>query len=209
MKDLSISRCFVLALVAMCSGCVSLERGYPDKRYFVLETTAKPSPANPSANETLQVSDMRVSQRYAGRGFVYRTSETAYESDFYNQFLVSPASLITEEVRKVLIDSQLFKYVISSSNSLQPSYVLEGSVNALYGDFRNANSPRAVLEMEFFLTSEIPAKAGILMQKRYARAVPVQGSSPEALVKGWNEALGDIATALAADLKAAAFADSK
>src|SRR6516162_5767372 len=153
----------------MCSGCVSLERGYPDKRYFVLETTAKPSPANPSANETLQVSDMRVSQRYAGRGFVYRTSETAYESDFYNQFLVSPASLITEEVRKVLIDSQLFKYVISSSHSLQPSYVLEGSVNALYGDFRNANSPRAVLEMEFFLTSEIPAKAGILMQKRYAR----------------------------------------
>ena len=152
---------------------------------------------------------MRVSPRYAGRSFVYRTSETVYESDFYNQFLVSPGSLITEEVRKVLIDSQLFKYVISSSNSLQPSYVLEGTVNALYGDFRNANSPRAVLEMEFFLTSEIPAKAGILMQKRYAKAAPVQGSSPEALVKGWNEALGDIATALAVDLKAAALPDSK
>jgi cholesterol transport system auxiliary component len=208
-KDLSILWGCVLALVGVCSGCVSLERGYPDKRYFVLEAAAKPSPSNPSANETLQVSDMRVSPKYAGRSFVYRTSATVYESDFYNQFLVSPASLITEEVRKVLIESQLFQYVISSSNLLQPSYILEGTVNALYGDFRDANSPRAVLEMEFFLTSEIPAKAGILMQKRYAKAVPVQGSSPEALVKGWNEALADIATSLAADLKAAAFSDSK
>ena len=209
MKDLSILRCCVLALVAACSGCVSLERGYPDKRYFVIEAAENPRPSNPSADETLQVSEMRVSPRYAGRSFVYRTSETAYESDFYNQFLVSPASLVTEEVRKVLIESQLFKYVISSSNSLQPSYVLEGTVNVLYGDFRNANSPKAVLEMEFFLTSEIPAKAGVLMQKRYAKVVPVQGHSPETLVKGWNEALESIVASLVADLKAATVQDTK
>jgi cholesterol transport system auxiliary component len=171
--------------------------------------SANPAPANPTANETLEVSNIRVSPRYAERSFVYRTSEAGYESDFYNQFLVAPASLITEEVRKGLTGSQVFKYVISASNQSQPSYVLEGTVNALYGDFRNANSPRAVLEMEFFLTSEIPARAGILMQKRYAKAVPVRGSSPEALVKGWNEALGDIATSLAADLKATALQDSK
>jgi cholesterol transport system auxiliary component len=202
-------RHFVPVLLALCAACVGIEKSYPDKRYFVLEVPANPAPANPTANETLEVSNIRVSPRYAERSFVYRTSEAGYESDFYNQFLVAPASLITEEVRKGLTGSQVFKYVISASNQSQPSYVLEGTVNALYGDFRNANSPRAVLEMEFFLTSEIPARAGILMQKRYAKAVPVQGSSPEALVKGWNEALGDIATSLAADLKATALQDSK
>ena len=202
-------RHLVPVLLALCAACVGIEKSYPDKRYFVLEVSANPAPANPTANETLEVSNIRVSPRYAERSFVYRTSEAGYESDFYNQFLVAPASLITEEVRKGLTGSQVFKYVISASNQSQPSYVLEGTVNALYGDFRNANSPRAVLEMEFFLTSEIPARAGILMQKRYAKAVPVQGSSPEALVKGWNEALGDIATSLAADLKATALQDSK
>jgi cholesterol transport system auxiliary component len=208
-KDLSILRCCVLALVAACSGCVSLERGYPDKRYFVLEAGGNLSPSNPSANETLQVSNVRVSPRYADRSFIYRTSEVGYESDFYNQFLVSPASLITEEIRKDLTASQVFKYVISASSPLQPSYVLEGTVNALYGDFRNANSPRAVLEMEFFLTSEIPAKAGVLMQKRYAKVVPVQGHSPETLVKGWNEALESIVASLVADLKTATVQDTK
>jgi cholesterol transport system auxiliary component len=208
-KYLSISRNFFLALLALCVACVGIERRYPDKRYFVLEVPAQASPSNPTANETLQVSNIRVSPRYADRGFVYRTSEAVYESDFYNQFLVAPASLITEEVRKGLIDTQTFKHVIGSTNQSQPSYVLDGAVNALYGDFRNVDSPRAVLEMEFFLTSESPTKPGILMQKRYARSIPLTGRSPEALVKGWNQALEEILTALTAGLKAAGLKDSK
>ena len=171
----------VLVVLALCAGCVGVEKSYPDKRYFVLDAPANPTPSNPSANETLQISNIRVSPRYADKGFVYRTSEAGYESDFYNQFLVSPASLITEEVRKGLTGSQVFKYVIGASNQSQPSYVLEGTVNALYGDFRNPNSPGAVLEMEFFLTSEIPGNSGILMQKRYVKSVPLAGSNTGSL----------------------------
>ena len=63
--------------------------------------------------------------------------------------------------------------------------------------------------MEFFLTSEIPGKAGILMQKRYAQSIPLSGRSPEALVKGWNQALEAIVTSIAADLKAATLGDAK
>jgi ABC-type uncharacterized transport system auxiliary subunit len=198
-----------LALLALSSGCVSLEKAYPDKRYFVLETPGQANPANPTGNDTLEVSNVRVSPRYGDRSFIYRTSAAGYESDFYNQFLVSPASLITEEIRKGLIGSHLFKYVIGPASQLQPSYVLEGTVNALYGDFRNTDSPRAVLEMEFFLTSEIPANPGILMQQRYAKSIPLSGRSPEALVQGWNEALDEILTSLTADLKAATVKDSR
>ena len=198
----------MLALLALCAACVGIEKSYPDKRYFVLEASANPSLANPAGNETLEVSNIRISPRYADRSFVYRTSEAGYESDFYNQFLVSPSSLITEEVRKALTGSQIFKYVISPTNQLQPSYVLEGTVNALYGDFRNPNSPRAVLEMEFFLTSEIPGNPGILMQRRYAKSLPLTGRTPEALIKGWNQALEEILTSLVADLKAIVLKDS-
>jgi hypothetical protein len=40
-----------------------------------------------------------------------------------------------------------------------------------------------------------------MMQKRYQKSIPISGRSPEALVKGWNEALAEILTALVADLK--------
>jgi cholesterol transport system auxiliary component len=203
-KRILIFQYGLLALLALCAACVGIERSYPDKRYFVLDAGANTNPSDSPANEILQVSSIRVSPRYADRSFLYRTSEAGYESDFYNQFLIAPASLITEEVRKALIGSQVFKYVISASSPLQPSYVLEGAVNALYGDFRDADSPRAVLEMEFFLTSEIPAKPGILMQKRYVKSIPLTGRTPEALIKGWNQALEEVLTSLEADLKAIA-----
>lgn len=190
----------VLLFVIACSGCVSLERSYPDKRYFVIEihNTDKAPPAK--GDRVLLVSNLHISPRYAGTGFVYRTSETAYESDFYNQFFSTPGTMISEEVRKGLAAASVFKYIIGPSSQLTPNYNLEGSVNALYGDFRNLNAPAAVLEIEFFLRNEDPARPGISLHKRYVKSVPIGQKTPEALAKGWNEALEAIVAMLVADL---------
>jgi cholesterol transport system auxiliary component len=200
MKSFRILSVAAALLATLGSGCVSLERSYPEKRYYVLEVRTPETTSGAVRDEILQVSPLRISPRYQDRSFVYRISETAFETDFYNQFIAPPAGLISEEIRKGLINTQLFKYVISASNSQAPSYVLEGAVNGIYGDFRNLDTPAAVIDLEFFLTSDLPAKPGILMQKRYVRSVPVSSQSPEALVKSWDRALEEILTALTADL---------
>ena len=41
------SKVFITLVVALCAACVGIEKSYPDKRYFVLEVPANPSPANP------------------------------------------------------------------------------------------------------------------------------------------------------------------
>jgi cholesterol transport system auxiliary component len=193
------------ALLAMLGGCVSLERlerSYPEKRFYVLEVR-EPAPAGGAVQDAiLQVSTLRISPRYQDRSFVYRISDNGFEADFYNQFIAPPAGLISEEIRKSLIGAELFKYVISASNSQPPSYVLEGAVNGIYGDFRNRNAPAAVIDLEFFLTSDLPAKPGILLQKRYVKSVPVSSRTPDALVKSWDLALEAILTALIEDLRA-------
>ena len=193
-----------LLLLVLAPGCVGIERNYPDKRYFVLEVRQNVNPSNPSGSGVLQIANIRVSPRYEDKGFVYRTSESGYESDFYNQFLVSPAALLGEELRKGLSQAQIFRHVINASSQLEPTHVLEGVVDALYGDFRDPGAPKAVVEMEFFLRKESASKAEIVAAKRYAKAVAVNGRSPEALVRGWNEALEAILSALVADLKSAA-----
>jgi cholesterol transport system auxiliary component len=191
-----------LLLLVFLSGCVSLEKSYPDRRYFALELAPGKTP-NSTSDRILSVASLRISPRYADRSFVYRTSTAAYEADFYNQFLTAPDSMIAEELRKGLAASELFKYVVGPANPLQPHYGLEGSINALYGDFRDPNRPVAVLEIEFFLYNQDPAAAGVSLQKRYEKSVPLSEKSPEALVKGWDQALADIVAALLADLKAA------
>jgi len=191
-------------LLALASGCVGIERSYPDKRYFVLEVNRNVNPSNSPGNGVLQIANIRVSPRYEDKGFVYRTSGSSYESDFYNQFLVSPAALLGEELRKGLAQSQIFRHVINASSQLEPTHVLEGVVDALYGDFRDPGAPKAVLEMEFFLRKESASKADIVAARRYAKSVAVNGRSPEALVKGWNEALDAILSSLVVDLRSSA-----
>ena len=195
--------CASMLLAALPSGCVSLERSYPDKHYFVLEISGSEKPSDRVGNGVLEISDMHISPRYEGQSFVYRISEGSYESDFYNQFLIAPAALATEELRQGLDQSRIFQYVINSSNELQPTYRLEGTVNALYGDFRNASTARAVLEMEFFLTKPAPGATQVLMAKRYSKSVPLSSRTPEALVRGWDQALEETLSSLVADLKAA------
>jgi uncharacterized lipoprotein YmbA len=191
------------ALLIVLSGCVSFERNYPDQHYFVLEVKRNVNPSTTPGNGVVEVADVRISPRYTEKSFVYRTSEARYESDFYNQFLVAPAVLITEEIRKGLAQSHVFRHVIGSSNQLQPTLVLEAAVNDLYGDFRNGSAPKAVLEIEFFLSKETDSRPQIIMEKRYAKSVDLSGRSPEALVQGWNRALEEILTALVTDLKSA------
>ena len=85
-KDVALFRQMLLVVLSLCAGCVGVEKGYPDKRYFVLDAPANPIPSNPSANETLQVSisgsrrDMQIkaSSTARQRQVTNRTSSTNF-----------------------------------------------------------------------------------------------------------------------------------
>ncbi len=190
-----------LILLLLLPECVTLERSYPDKHFFVLDV-GDVKPVDAARQGVLQISSVRVSPRYEGKNFTYRLSDTSYESDFYNEFLIAPATMIAEELVKGLTRADLFPYVIDSSSQLSPTHTLEAAVNALYGDFRDSSAPKAVMEMEFFISKETDGKTEILMQKQYSKSVTLQARSPDALVKGWDQDLEAILADLVADLKA-------
>jgi hypothetical protein len=184
----------------LCAGCINLERSYPEKRYFVIQVSEVNNGAQDNG-QVLSVANFHISPRFADRSFVYRTSDTEYETDFYHQFLTPPVILITEETRKALASSP-FKFVVGPASPLTPDYVLEGSINALYGDFRNSSAPSAVLEIELFLHNEDPARPGVVLQKQYRKSVALKERSPQALARGWSDGLAAIVAEFVADLGA-------
>ena len=196
------ARCLSFLLLLL-PGCVTLERSYPDKHFFVLEVNHDWQPASRPIKGVVEVADISVSPRYESQSFVYRLSDTSYESDFYNQFLIAPGSLITDEVRKALAQSRVFEHVIGSYTDLPTNYRLQGVVNSLYGDFSKSAAGQAILSMEFFLNKKTPAGEEIVLAERYTKSAPVGSRSPDALVKGWDKALEDILQSLVASLKSA------
>ena len=192
----------VLVGVALLSGCVSLEKSYPEKRYYVLDVSRPGEASSAADGPVLSIRKFRVSPRYEGKGLVYRRGDLSYEADFYNEFLISPSSLFTEEVRQWIAASALFRHVVDSASHVQAGQILEGGVIALYGDYRDSGSPSAVLEIQFFLINDVSARSVIIFQHQYRQEIAVKGNSTEALVKGWNEALKQILTSLETDLRA-------
>lgn len=202
-----------LALIAAFStgGCVnvSLDRQQLERRYFALDVGHDSVPTSSNGAGVLKIANVRVSPRYEGKGFVYRTADMSYETDYYNQFLVPPAAMLTDEIQEALTRANIFRYVVNSESQLEPTHRLEGTVDALYGDFSDKSSAEAVVGASFLLSREVAAGPEIVFQKRYEKKVPLQNRTAEGLVRGWNDALQAILKSLVADLKAAIHSDSK
>jgi cholesterol transport system auxiliary component len=191
----------IFMLFSISIGCINLERSYIEKRYFVLEASRDENISSPDTDAILTVRRFRVSAKYEDKGLVYRLKELSYESDFYNEFFISPASMFTEEIRKRLAVSGLFKHVVDPSSLLDSTYVLEGAVTALYGDYRVSTAPKAVMEIQFLLLQETATNPEIIFQRQYHKEEPLKGDTPDDLVKGWNNALNQILTEFETDLK--------
>ena len=200
-KTLLILTFGIFILFSLSIGCVNLERSYIEKHYFVLDSSPAEDISSPDTGKVITVRRLRVSPKYEGKGLVYRLKELSYETDYYNEFFISPVSMFTEEIRKRLAGSGLFKNVVDPSSLLDSTYVLEGAVTALYGDYRASTAPKAVMEIQFLILQQTDVNPEIVLQRQYHKEEPLNGSTPDALVKSWNTALNQILTEFENDLK--------
>jgi cholesterol transport system auxiliary component len=98
-----------------------------------------------------------------------------------------------------LSSSGLFRRVRSKSAYILPTHVLEGTVQAIYGDYGSA-LPRAVLQIELALVKDPGWRAQVVFEKIYSREIPAPGGKPPDLVRAWNRAFSEILTAFESDL---------
>jgi hypothetical protein len=90
---------FAAAAVAL-AGC-SISRPSPVKRTYLLEPALPAAVASPRP-AALRVGMINVGAPYRGKSFVYRLDELKFEADFYSEFFVAPAALLSESTAKAL-----------------------------------------------------------------------------------------------------------
>jgi cholesterol transport system auxiliary component len=193
----------VLAVLLLAAGCVQLNKTYPEKRFYSLALTRAGEQAASPSDKILRVRRFLVAPQFEGREFVYRTGNLQYESDYYNEWFVSPGALLTEETFNWLAASGLFHAVLDGGSTIEESVMLEGYVTALYGDFREAPAPKAVLELRIHVIEADGRRPRILFHQSYRQAITVADESPGSLVKGWNSDLEQILSAVEEDLRQA------
>lgn len=189
----------VLACLIVFSGCGS--RQAYDKTSYVLNAARRGEPIRTEADSVLEVSHFTIDSAFGGKGLVYRMGEFEYESDFYSEFLVSPAAMITEKTRNWLSESGLFQTVLDVGSQIDPTHVIEGNITEMYGDFRDKLSPEATIEMRIFLLrTEAGGESVPVFAKKYQSSVGIESEGSEGLVKALDKCLEDILSSLEKDL---------
>jgi len=113
---------------------------------------------------------------------------------------VAPGANISEATARALAAAKVFASVAPQGVVVDPDWLLDGFVDALYGDARNVDKPIAVLTITYFLR-RASGDAGVpVWSHTYERRMPFTPGDAPAYVAALNTALGDILAELARDL---------
>ena len=195
--------CFCVGIcvwLAMLSGCGS--RQAYDKKFYIFNTTRNTESSTAKTNCVLEVRNFTIDSTFSSKGLVYRIGELEYESDFYNEFLVSPSAMVTEKTRTWLSNAGFCIRVLDPGSQVDPTHLIEGNITELYGDFRDKSSPIAVMEIRLFMLEA--KKTGIepvnIFGKTYTSSVALESKSAHGLVEAFERCLTEILTKVERDL---------
>lgn len=198
----------LLAALALCltAACAApLSRPAPERKLYNITAQRLESAAPATDKSVLKVRPMQVSPAYQGKELVYRLGETEFESDYYNSFFVQPAQNLTQLAEQWLARAGIFANVVDSTSQVTDTHLLEGMVNALYGDYRDRAAPKAVLEVQFFLLKNRNETYSVAFSKSYRKAVPFASGGKDAapLAAAYNQAMAEVLGELEKDLRGA------
>jgi len=199
----SIIACFIMSAMLFGAGCIQREAIVKDT--FLLDVQRQGTPAAAASEGTLSVRPFSVAPAFQGKGFVYRTGENRYESDYYNEYFVSPPQMIAEQTRNWLSGSGLFAQVLPPLSSAESTHILEGHIRRIAADGWDGDHPKAVLEISFFLLEQHKKGRTIRFQQTYSAERPLREKTAAAYIDALNQCLRKILQNLETDLETQAF----
>ncbi|MEO8738464.1 MAG: hypothetical protein ABI537_02030 [Casimicrobiaceae bacterium] len=199
----SFHSALLLALIVALAGCGLATRPASMKQTYLLAPTMPTAKSAPAHQVTLKVGSIAVGTAFRGRSFVYREEALRYESDFYNEFFIAPSAMLTSDVGAWLAASGIFREVLPGSANVDGDFVLEGLVSEIYGDYRDAAKPAAVLSAKFFLIDNRGLNRVPISQTELRQRVAMTSRSPDALAAAYSKAWAAMLTDLTRELAAA------
>jgi cholesterol transport system auxiliary component len=171
--------------------------------YIVDVPMSETRPAAARRPETLRMGNVRIAAAYGGTALLYRMGEVQYTSDPYHAFKAEPGGMLGSRMAEWLDHAGPFETVAQPSSPQPAAYVLDATVLELYGDFREGRRPVAVMAVQFALIDQTGVRPQLVQERTIASRVELSHASPDALVRGYGEALAEILSQLITDLGAA------
>lgn len=191
-----------IAIILMASlllaGCLGTK--YIQQNKFMLQVNIPKKPATSYNGIVLQIEEPTIATQFANTSFVYRTSNTQYQTDYYNIFFIPASEQIKQLLSGYLGRSRSISRVVDVPSVIKAKYLLSTKILELYADYRDRNHPTGVITIEFSLFKESSGKYYELMHTTLSQATSLQQKDSESLVSAWNTDLQKIFKQLSSQL---------
>ncbi|KPJ67538.1 MAG: hypothetical protein AMJ43_04630 [Coxiella sp. DG_40] len=178
----------ILLICLISSGCIREQ--YIQRNEYMLDVKMPSKSKSSASNKVLEINNVTIAPQFSNLSFVYRISDINYIRDYYHIFFNPPEQQIEQLVVKYLQIKNLFKYIITDTNILQPDYILRYEITALYADYRDFKRPKAVAIIHFTLFDSKTSR--ILMNRKFSAVIPLRKKDTQNLVYAWNKGLEKI-----------------
>jgi len=142
--------------------------------------------------ETLLIDSVRVESPFNNTQMVYRLSEVSFENDYYNRYITEPSAIIENQIPNTLTRSGVVGSILPYNAGVKTNLVLKTIVTKLFGDFREGQTPTAIMEIQFILVDTSSVRPATIFDKKLLRKVELADKTPEELAKGLGNALTQI-----------------
>jgi len=183
-----------------CSSCHMAQKSYPATNKFTLNVKSPKKMTARRSRKILFVNSTSAIPQFSDLNFVYRTGNTNYLTDYYNEFFTLPTSLVTQIIVHYLSATKLFRLVTNDYHAIHFNYILNSKITELYADYRCRNQPKAVITIQFILLNPSCSNT-ILLNKTLSATVPLQQKNSQSLVNAWNIGLKTIMQRLTYNLR--------
>lgn len=192
----------ILTAAAFFSGC-GIKNDYTKKQMFRLyaDGSDPAGPGNRSTGAPVVVKRLDISPEFSGAGFVYRVDQNRFTQDYYNNYMTSPARMISDVMLEALVDSPQFAPV-SKSQVPDDIFQLWGKITALYRDQRNTSEVSAVVTMALNLDRLNKDGFTPVLSKTYSAQILLgSNTSPKTYIQALNRGLAGIVKDILSDFQ--------
>ncbi|AGA32908.1 protein of unknown function DUF330 [Thioalkalivibrio nitratireducens DSM 14787] len=174
----------ILWLTLAAAGCTLLpEQPAVDRAWFLLEVP-DPAPVE-RAPVLVELGSVRIAPAVAGKGLVYRLGPYRYESDFYNEWFLSPREHFEQILRERWTQAGAPVTLVTDARADPRALQVDVLVTALHGDLEGSGTGTARAGLRVFVQGRTDSKLWDLEQP-----VVLATRSPEALVAALSSAMG-------------------
>jgi uncharacterized lipoprotein YmbA len=164
-----------LLLTVLAGGCTLPTQQPVDRAWFLLEVPEAARAGGLAA--PVELGSVRVAPALAGKGLVYRLGPYRYESDFYNEWFLSPREHVEQILRERWTREGAPVTLVADVQGTPGAQRLDLLVTALHGDLEGEGPGTARVGLRVFVQGQERSRLWELEQQ-----VVLPARSPEALV---------------------------